>query len=123
MVNFGPPETVPETFKGRKFYEHNPQVMLMRTTVEENRELGKMIANKLNKAKGHTTFIMPKKGVSLYARQGGPFYEPATERAFLEGLKANLSDRIKLIELDTDINSELFARTPANELIRYMKIS
>ena len=35
MVNFGPPNTVPEKFKDRKFYQHNPTVTLMRTTVEE----------------------------------------------------------------------------------------
>ena len=89
----------------------------------QSRELGKIIGKKLSKAKGHTTFIMPKRGVSLYAKRGGPFYDLSTERAFLDGLETNLSDRIKLIELDTDINSELFARTAADELIRYMKIS
>src|SRR4029453_13324712 len=48
MVNFGPPETVPAKFAGRKFYQHNPQVTLMRTTPEENRELGRILAGKLN---------------------------------------------------------------------------
>ena len=41
MVNFGPPETVPEKFRHRKFYQHNPTVTLMRTTAEENREAGR----------------------------------------------------------------------------------
>ena len=36
MVNFGPMNTVPEKFKDRTFYQHNPTVRLMRTTVEEN---------------------------------------------------------------------------------------
>ncbi len=121
MVNFGPPETVPEKFRGRKFYQHNPQVTLMRTTVEENRRLGKMIAEKLNKASGQVTFIMPKKGVSLYAKEEGPFYDLATERAFLKALKAELSGKVRLIEMDTDINDEAFARTAANELAEYMK--
>ena len=48
MVNFGPPETVPQQFNGRNFYPHNPTVTLMRTTVEENIELGKIMAAKLN---------------------------------------------------------------------------
>src|SRR2546423_12361605 len=48
MVNFGPPETVPAKFAGRKFYQHNPQVTLMRTTPEENAELGRILARKLN---------------------------------------------------------------------------
>ena len=121
MVNFGPQETIAEKFKGRQFYQHNPQNTLMRTTVEENRELGRIIAAKLNKAKGPTTFIMPNKGVSLYAKEGGTFYDPETEAAFLESLKADISDKVKLIELDTDINDELFANTAASTLLEYMK--
>ncbi|RYD37085.1 MAG: UPF0261 family protein, partial [Verrucomicrobiaceae bacterium] len=38
MVNFGTPDSVPDKFKGRLFYHHNPQVTLMRTTPEENAE-------------------------------------------------------------------------------------
>src|SRR5438876_2052860 len=55
MVNFGPPETVPARFQGRRFYKHNPQVTLMRTTPEENRELGRVIASKLNLSIGPIT--------------------------------------------------------------------
>src|SRR5207302_2217747 len=32
MVNFGPPETVPQRFEMRRLYQHNPTVTLMRTT-------------------------------------------------------------------------------------------
>ena len=35
MVNFGPLETVPERYKDRNLYRHNPQVTLMRTTPED----------------------------------------------------------------------------------------
>ena len=44
MVNFGPPETIPPKFADRKFYRHNPNVTLMRTTVEENRSSAKKSA-------------------------------------------------------------------------------
>ena len=46
MVNFGLPETVPEKFRGRNFYQHNPQVTLMRTTPEECAQLGRIAANR-----------------------------------------------------------------------------
>src|SRR5207248_11229166 len=65
MVNFGPPETVPEKFKGRRFYQHNPQVTLMRTTPEENRELGRILAEKLNLSTGPVTLLLPLPGNSL----------------------------------------------------------
>ena len=49
MVNFGAPETVPAKFAGRTFYQHNPQVTLMRTTPEECAELGRILAEKVNR--------------------------------------------------------------------------
>src|SRR5437870_9510600 len=60
MVNFGPAETVPEKFRGRKFYQHNPQVTLMRTTADECSQLGGIIAEKLNASKGRVTFLIPR---------------------------------------------------------------
>ena len=70
MVNFGPPDTVPEQFKDRTFYQHNPTVTLMRTTVEENAELGKIMGQKLSQAKGPTTVIIPSQGVSAIDQAG-----------------------------------------------------
>src|SRR5262249_6630015 len=63
MVNFGPPETVPEKFRGRRFYQHNPTITLMRTTPEENDRLGKEIAEKASAARGPTAILVPLKGV------------------------------------------------------------
>ena len=121
MVNFGAPETVPERYAGRTFYPHNPQVTLMRTTADENAHLGRLIAGKLNRAKGPTTFLMPMRGVSLIDMEGKPFFDPAADAAFLGALKASLAPSVKLVEIDTDINDERFARAAAEMLIAEMK--
>ena len=109
MVNFGPPDTVPEQFKDRTFYQHNPTVTLMRTTVEENAELGKIMGQKLSQAKGPTTVIIPKQGVSAIDKEGQPFYSAEAEAAWIENLKANLGDNVTLIEMDNHINDDTFA--------------
>ena len=109
MVNFGPPDTVPEQFKDRTFYQHNPTVTLMRTTVEENAELGKIMGQKLSQAKGPTTVIIPKQGVSAIDQEGQPFYSAEAEAAWIENLKANLGDNVTLIEMDNHINDDAFA--------------
>src|SRR4030095_3395522 len=64
MVNFGPPDSVPPRFQGRNFYQHNPQVMLMRTTADECAELGKILADKVNMSKGPVTVLIPRKAIS-----------------------------------------------------------
>jgi uncharacterized protein (UPF0261 family) len=109
MVNFGPPDTVPEQFKDRTFYQHNPTVTLMRTTVEENAELGKIMGRKLSQAKGPTTVIIPQQGVSAIDQEGQPFYSAEAEAAWIENLKANLGDNVTLIEMDNHINDDEFA--------------
>lgn len=109
MVNFGPPDTVPEQFKDRTFYQHNPTVTLMRTTVEENAELGKIMGQKLSQAKGPTTVIIPQQGVSAIDQEGEPFYSVEAEAAWIENLKANLGDNVTLIEMDNHINDDAFA--------------
>src|SRR5205823_13325962 len=87
MVNFGPRETVPEAFRGRRFYQHNPAVTLMRTTPEENDQLGKEIAEKASAARGPTAVLVPLRGVSAIDREGQPFWWPEANRALFETLR------------------------------------
>jgi uncharacterized protein (UPF0261 family) len=117
MVNFGAPETIPAKYAERHFYRHNPLVTLMRTTPGENAELGRIIAGKLNRAKGPTIFMIPKKGVSSIDMEGKPFHDPAADQAFFDALKANLGKNVTLVEMDTDINDEAFATRAANLLL------
>ena len=117
MVNFGPPDTVPEQFKDRTFYQHNPTVTLMRTTVEENAELGKIMGQKLSRAKGPTTVIIPKQGVSAIDQEGQPFYSAEAEAAWIENLKANLGDNVTLVEMDNHINDDAFATKLVDTLL------
>ncbi|MBN8996330.1 MAG: Tm-1-like ATP-binding domain-containing protein [Rhizobiales bacterium] len=121
MVNFGAPETVPARYASRLFYRHNPQVTLMRTTVEENAALGRILAEKLNAASGPTTFILPKGGVSAIDLPGKPFHDPEADAAFIRELKANLGANVTLVERDADINDEAFATEAANLLIAMLK--
>jgi uncharacterized protein (UPF0261 family) len=121
MVNFGPRDTVPEEFEGRQFHVHNPQVTLMRTTPAETSEIGRIIAEKLSAATGPTALALPLAGVSMIDVEGEDFYDPDTDRALFDALRADIDDDVELIELDTDINDESFAETMAETLDAYMR--
>ncbi len=84
MVNFGRPSSVPEKYKGRQFYHHNAQVTLMRTTPEENRQLGIWIAEKLNQCEGPLRFVLPQGGFSALDIEGAPFWDPQANQAFFD---------------------------------------
>ena len=118
MVNFGPPDTVPDKFKERKFYQHNPTITLMRTTVDENAELGRIMAQKLSQAKGPTTVIIPMQGVSAIDTQGQPFDSPEARTAWIRNLKENMSDNVTVIEMDNNINDDAFAIRLAETLLQ-----
>ena len=121
MVNFGPPDTVPGKFSERKFYQHNPTVTLMRTTVEENAELGRIMAHKLSQANGPTTVIIPLRGVSAIDTDGQPFDSPEARTAWIENLRANISGNVTIIDMDCHINDDEFATKLAETLLESLK--
>ena len=121
MVNFGPITTVPEKFRNRRLYRHNPNVTLMRTTPEECSELGAMIAGKLNRATGPVTVFIPLRGTSSISTQGGVFHDAAADEALVAGLTRNLDPAVAYIAGDVDINDGKFALAMAQELDAHMK--
>lgn len=123
MVNFGTPDSVPAKFTGRKFYQHNPQVTLMRTTPDENAQLGKIIAEKLNLSTGPVTVLWPLRGGSVISAPGGPFHDPAADAALFSALKAGLRKDIPVRELDCNVNDPEFAEACANALLALLKRS
>ncbi len=121
MVNFGHINTIPNQFKTRNLYKHNDSVTLMRTTPEENRELGKVIAEKLNKAKGPVVLFLPLKGVSALDKDGMPFYDPEADAMLFKTLKENLKSHVEIREIDCHINDPEFAKAMANALLQLIK--
>ena len=121
MVNFLAPETVPARFQGRTFYQHNPQVTLMRTTPEECAQLGKILAEKLNLSKGPVTVLFPKRAISVISAPGQKFHDPAADDALLKALRADLRKNIELIEMDCAINDPVFAEACVKGLLTNLK--
>ena len=119
MANFGEEQTVPKEFADRTFYIHNPQVTLMRTNVEENKQLGKILAEKANANEAPTAIMIPTKAVSVISAEGQPFYDADADQALFDGIKNNSS--VEVIEIDEEINSSIFAQASANKLLELIK--
>jgi uncharacterized protein (UPF0261 family) len=116
MVNFGPLDSVPERFRGRNLYVHNPTVTLMRTTPGECAELARQIALKLNAATGPTALFVPLRGVSMIAVEGQVFHDPAADEALFRALRESLEPKVEVHWLDMDVNDERFALAIADRL-------
>jgi len=115
MVNFGEKASVPAKFAGRNFYVHNPQVTLMRTTAEECRELGAIVAKKANAYQAGTAILIPRKAISVISAPGQPFHDDVADEALFSALKAHA--KVPVQEFDLAINDKEFAQACAYKLI------
>jgi uncharacterized protein (UPF0261 family) len=120
MVNFYAPESVPATFKDRRFYRHNPNVTLMRTTPEENQRIGVDIGRKLSAAKGPVSVMLPERGVSAIDKAGQPFDDPVARKALHDSIRT-AAGGIEIEALDLHINDPEFADAAVKKLIGMMK--
>jgi uncharacterized protein (UPF0261 family) len=120
MANFWAMNTVPEKFKSRNLYKHNDNVTLMRTTAEENKELGRIMAEKLNRSKGKTTLVIPLKGVSMIDAEGKPFFDLEADKALFTSLHQHLNKSVKVVEVDANINDDVFADAFVKEMLEVL---
>ena len=120
MANFWAPETMPDKFRDRLLYKWNPNVTLMRTTPEENAQLGRILAEKANRSTGPVAFYLPLKGVSILDSPGGEFWWPEANQALFMAIKENLRDDIPVFELDNNINDEAFAEAVTKQLLAFL---
>lgn len=120
MVNFWAFDTVPEKYQGRNLYKHNPNVTLMRTTEEESKMIGEVIAQKLNRASEKTALLIPLRGVSAIDASGQPFYDAMANQALFETIRKKLKPHVELIEVDAHINDPEFAEVAVNKLLEYI---
>ncbi|MFT7596446.1 MAG: hypothetical protein ACI8R4_003781 [Paracoccaceae bacterium] len=111
MVNFNAPDTVPQRYRGRLLYEHNPHITLMRSNVDENRQIGHWIGERLNQMTGPVRFFLPEGGLSQLDAPGQPFWDPAADAALFDSLEASVrqSTTRQLIRVPHNINDPAFA--------------
>ncbi|MEC8799194.1 MAG: Tm-1-like ATP-binding domain-containing protein [Planctomycetota bacterium] len=119
MVNFGSPETVPQKFADRLFYQHNPVVTLMRTSVSECRQLGKEVGRKVAMSNGSAEVLFPRQGVSAIDAEGQAFEDQEARMALLEGLKSTCG-AARMEVMDAHINDPEFAQAAAQRLLSLM---
>ena len=109
MVNFFGAAEPPAKFAGRRMHRHSERSYLMRTTPQENAEIGRRIAEKLARAHGPTTLLFPLRGVSALDTPDGPFFWPEADRALLDAFQTFGAANVRIEVLDCHINDDAFA--------------
>jgi uncharacterized protein (UPF0261 family) len=121
FFNLGAPETVPEKFRARKSYYHNPVATLVRLKPDEMAALGREIARRLNGARGPVRVVAPTRGFSLSDTEGQALWDPEADAAFLDGLEASLREDIPMERIGATVNDHEFADVVAARYLQLVK--
>lgn len=121
MVNFSQKDTVPGHYQSRDLYSWAPDVTLMRTNEDENRILGQMLAQKVNRSIAGATILLPLKGISQISAAGGVFYRPEADQVLYETIKNYAADPVQVIEVDAHINDPAFAELAVRALLSLLE--
>ena len=119
FFNQGPRDSVPERYRSRKSYFHNPVATLVRIEADEERTLGRIVAERLNEARGPVHVVAPTRGFSLADAEGGALWDPEADHAFLDALRASLRPGIPYEQLDAHVDDAAFADVVAE---RYLSL-
>ena len=116
MANYGELESLPAEHKNRTIYVHNPQVTLLRTNASECTQLGKIIAQKANANSAPTSILIPTQAISIISAKDQSFYDPEADKALFSAIHENAT--VPVTDIDTEINSDIFAEACAKELLK-----
>jgi len=120
FFNQGAPDTLPEKYRRRRSYYHNPVATLVRLEPDEMAELGRIVAKRLNGARGPVSVVAPTRGFSLSDTEGNPLWFPEADAAFLASLEAGLRPGMTFERVDATVNDRAFAEVVAE---RYLTIT
>ncbi|MCA1959866.1 MAG: Tm-1-like ATP-binding domain-containing protein [Desulfomonile sp.] len=120
VLEFNSIETMPANVRGRKVFWYDFRSGV-RTSPDDVSRLAELVGDKLNRARGPVSLMVPMRGWSEADAPGGPLYEPATNEVFVSRLESLLAPRVKMVKVDAHINDEEFAQAAVVELDALMK--
>jgi uncharacterized protein (UPF0261 family) len=117
FFNQGPRDSLPDRYRSRKSYFHNPVATLVRLDAGEETALGRIVAERLNEARGPVRVVAPTRGFSLADAEGGDLWDPEADRAFLQSLQDALRPDIPYEAVDAHIDDPAFADVVAERYL------
>lgn len=122
FVVFGAKHEVPPQYAGRPTYYHNPEFTLVRVTPEEQLAGTQFVVEKLNRATGPVTVVVPLGGGSIMDIEGGAFWQPEVNRRCWDLLRDGLKKDIRYVEIGLHINDPAFAEAALTELNNLIEV-
>jgi uncharacterized protein (UPF0261 family) len=112
--------SMPEKFKNRPIYDHNPEFALARCTKEEMGEIGAYFADCANSSMGPVEVMIPELGYSIPNVPGGVFWDRDADAFFETELRNKLAPSIPVKKLPMHANSPEFGVAVAQNFLSLM---
>ncbi|MDZ4765876.1 MAG: Tm-1-like ATP-binding domain-containing protein [Chloroflexota bacterium] len=121
FIVFGAKHEVPDQFRDRPTYYHNPEFTLVRLTPEEQMRATLMLVEKVNAARGKVAVLVPLRGGSIMDMEGGAFWDAETNARCRDALKHGIRPSIRYHEVDAHINDPAFADVAYDEMMELLE--
>jgi uncharacterized protein (UPF0261 family) len=120
-IVLGPLSSLTAAQRDRPLIVHNPNITLVRTSRDEMAAIGRLMARRLNEARGPTAVLIPLGGYSYSDRPGHPFYDPEANAALFEALESDLESQVPLLAVEAHVNDPAFAEAMAAKMRELME--
>lgn len=114
--------SIPDEFKNRPIYDHNPEFALARCTKEEMGKLGAYFAECANTSVGPLEIVIPGEGYSIPNTPGGVFWDRDADAAFESELMKNINPGIAVEKLPLHANSKEFGIAVAQRFLSLISV-
>jgi uncharacterized protein (UPF0261 family) len=84
-------------------------------------EIGRVFAERLNRATGPIAIAIPTAGLSIPNFPDGVFWDPAADRAFVESLRADIRPDITIHTYAQHVNDPSFGEIVADLFVELME--
>ena len=118
ILSYGGRPDMLEKTRARPQYVQDASRVQVRTSADELRQAADIIADRLNRAKGPWTFLIPLEGWSSLDKAGRLIYDPIADSAFVLRLKERLVDPDRVKEVALHLYTPEFARVAVDEFVR-----
>ncbi len=120
-IVLGPKASLADDQRQRPLIIHNPNITLVRTSMAEMAQIGKLMAQRLSDSTAPVAVLVPLRGFSYSDRPGHAFYNPEADAALVSALEAGLASRVELHKLELHVNDAAFAEAVAHKMREIME--
>ena len=116
MINLSTADTLKDWQRDRVLYTHSPSSVKMRTETADMEKLADLFAERLGRSRGKVEMVIPLKGFSSVNQEGGVFFDPEVNAAFVNRIKEKMPEHVPVLYQDVHINDAAFADILVKEM-------